>query len=134
MGWLPRPRVLAWHRRLVAEHWTYPNRSGRPSLDPAVVPLVEEMATDNPRWGYVRIRGELLALGYRVGISTIRRILRRSRIPPAPTRRDHTTWRRFLRAQASTMLACEFFTVDCAVTLRRFYVFFVMEVASLYRP
>ncbi len=80
----------------------------------------------------MRIRGELLRLGYRVGTFTIRRILRRSGIPAAPTGRDHTTWRRFLRAQASTMLACDFFTVDCAVTLRRFYVFFVIDVASRY--
>jgi len=80
----------------------------------------------------VRIRGELLALGYRVGASTIRRILKRFGIPSAPTRRNHTTWRRFLNTQASSMLACAFFTVDCAVSLRRFYVFFVIEVASRY--
>jgi len=108
--------VLAWHRRLVARHWTYPNRSGRRPVDPAVVALIEEMARDNPGWGYVRIRGELLALGHRVGTSTIRRILKRLGIPPAPTRQDHTTWRRFLRTQAASLLACDFFTVDCATT------------------
>ena len=69
-------------------------------------------------------------LGHRVGASTIRRILKRLGIPPAPVRRDHTSWPRFLSTQASTMLACDFFHVDCAVTLQRVYVFFVIEVST----
>ncbi|MCW2638829.1 MAG: Integrase catalytic region [Dactylosporangium sp.] len=124
--------VLRWHRRLVARHWTFPSRQGRPPVDPVVAGLVEQMARDNPGWGYQSIQGELLGLGHRVSASTIRRILKRLGIPPTPVRRDHTTWRRFLSTQASTMLACDFFHVDCALTLKRLYVFFVLEVGSRY--
>ena len=122
--------VLRWHRRLVTRKWTYPNRTGRPPLDDAIAVLIERMAKENPTWGYKRIQGELLKLGYRVAASTIRRILKRIRIPPAPLRCTDTTWRQFLRMQASTMLACDFFHVDCAVTLKRVHVFFVLEVGS----
>jgi putative transposase len=59
----------------------------------------------------------------------VRRVLKRLRIPPAP-QRTPSTWRQFLRTQATTMMACDFFTVDCAVTWRRLYVFFVLEVST----
>jgi putative transposase len=123
--------LLRWHRRLVRWRWTCPHRGGRPPVDPRIAALIGQMAQENPGWGYKRIQGELLGLGIRVGASTVRRVLRRLRIPPAP-QRSRSTWRQFLRTQASTMLACDFFHVDCAVTLRRVYVFFVIEVGTRY--
>jgi hypothetical protein len=80
--------------------------STRRSVDEVIPLLIERMARENLTWGYKRIQGELLKLGHRVGASTVRRVLARLRIPPAPIRHTDTTWRRFLHTQASTMLAC----------------------------
>ena len=97
--------------RLVTRKWTYPDRTGRPPVSAQIATLTGQLATENRSWGYQRIQGELLKLGYRVGASTIRRVLKALKISPAPERQTDATWRQFLRTQAATMLATDFHVV-----------------------
>jgi putative transposase len=121
--------LLRWHRALVNRHWTKPHRPpGRPSKPPELRRLILRMAAENPTWGYRRVHGELVQLGYRVAPSTVWLLLKRAGIDPAP-RRAALTWRQLLSAQAGGILACDFFHVD-TVLLQRLYVLFVIEVAS----
>ena len=118
--------------RLDTRKWTYPRDAGRPPVSSGLAALIEQLATENLGWRYQRIQGELLKLGHRASASTIRRVLKALKIPPAPKRYTDTTWRQFLHAHAATMLATDFFHVDCAVSLQRLYCLFVMETGSRY--
>jgi putative transposase len=121
--------LLRWHRQLVSWRWTYPHkRPGRPPLDSRVQTLVLRLARENPGWGYRRIVGELRNLGISVSATSVRAILVRHGLPPAP-QRDELSWRKFLRQHAAMTLACDFFTVETA-WLRRIYVLFFISLES----
>jgi putative transposase len=104
-----------------AQAW--PSPTGR-----ALRQLVVRLARENPRWGYQRIAGELIKLGVRLSPSTVRRVLASAGLDPAPQRRA-VSWPAFLRRQAASVLACDFFTVE-TVALRRLYVLFFIELES----
>ena len=119
--------ILRWHRALIRRRWTYPHRRpGRPPLPDETVELILRLARENPRWGYLRIVGELKKLGASVSKGSVANVLRSNRLRPAP-RRAGPTWAEFLRAQAKGIVATDVLTVD-TVLLRRYYVLFVVEI------
>ena len=118
--------LLRWHRDLVRRKWTYPKPSGRPRIPAGTVQLVVRLARENPTWGYRRIQGELSVLGIDLAPSSVWNILKRHCLDPSPGRRG-SSWSEFLKAQATTMLVCDFFTVD-TVVLQRLYVLFFIEL------
>ncbi|MDQ2981837.1 MAG: hypothetical protein M3R26_05910 [Actinomycetota bacterium] len=121
--------LLGWHRRLVRRRWTYAGRRpGRPAISEGIRDLVLRVARENPRWGYQRIVGELAGVGVQIAATTVRKILRQAGVPPACTRAG-LCWREFLRAQAQSMIACDFFTVE-TLWLGRLYVLFFIELGS----
>src|ERR1019366_9741077 len=98
--------LLRWHRELVRRKWTdrKTDRHGRPPIDAELRALILRLARDNPRWGCVRVQGELRKLGLRASATTVRTLLRAARLGPAP-RRAGPTWGRVLRAQAHGVIA-----------------------------
>jgi putative transposase len=122
--------LLRWHRTLVRSKWTYrgARKPGRPPLDPEIAALILRMAQENPRWGCVRIAGELRKLRIRVGATTIRTLLRRHDLGPAP-RRSGPTWMEFLRAQAAEIVVCDFFTVE-TIRLKTLSMLFFIHLSS----
>src|SRR5439155_3274147 len=112
----------------VARRWTYASRTGRPPIGGEIRELVLRLTRENPRWGYQRIAGEINGLGLKVSATTVRKILREADIGPAGGR-SGLSWRMFLRAQAQSMLAVDFFTVE-TISLQRLYVLFFIELGS----
>src|SRR5262249_45727940 len=96
--------LLRWHRELGARRWVCPHRRpGRPATAIEIRELVVRLARENPGWGYRRIQGELVGLGITLAASTVWSILHEAGIEPAP-RRQETSWARFLRAHAASIL------------------------------
>jgi transposase InsO family protein len=121
--------LLRWHRQLVAGRWTYSHRRpGRPPLERSLVDLILRLADENPHWGYKRIVGELRSVGITVSATTVRKVLLEAGRQPAP-QRTRSSWRAFLQAQATSMLACDFLTVETAF-LQRIYVLFFISLAT----
>jgi len=124
--------LLNWHRELVRRKWTFKKKVslGRPATSPELEALILQLAKENPSWGYGKLEGELGKLGYDIGRSTIRDVLKRHRVPPAPEREKRgSTWRMFLSHYRDEIVACDFFTVETA-WLKTLYVLFFIEVGS----
>jgi putative transposase len=120
--------LLRWHRQMVARRWTYSGRTGRPPIGNEIRELVLRLARENPNWGYQRIVGEINGLGLTVSATTVKKIMRQAGLGPADSR-SGPSWRAFLRTQAKSMLAVDFFTVE-TITLQRLYVLFFIELKS----
>jgi len=123
--------VLRWHRELVRRKWTYPNlnKGGRPTISKETENLIVQIARENSRMGYGKIVGELLKLGFDVSEPTVRNVLFRHGIQPAPVRNGSIGWRHLMNHYKDHILACDFFTVD-TVFLQTFYVLFFIELGS----
>ena len=125
--------LLAWHRKLIAKKWTYPRKGpGRPRITQEITDLVLRMASENISWGYDRIQGALANLGHIIAPNTVKNILKRHGIDPAPERKKRPSWITFLKAHWDVIAATDFFTVE-VWTLRglvTYYVLFVMRLKT----
>ncbi len=124
--------LLKWHRDLVRRKWTITRcqRGGRPTIATGLEALILRLARENPTWGYGKLEGELGKLGYDVGRTTVKAVLKRKRVPPAPERAKRgSSWRTFLGHYGDHIVACDFFTVETA-WLKTLYVLFFIELGS----
>ncbi len=124
--------VLRWHRNLVRRKWTFSGqrKSGRPATDAQIKELLLRLAHENPSWGYGKLQGELRKLGHDIGRATVRDLLKRQQVPPAPQRaKKASRWGSFLSHYREQFLACDFFTVE-TTWLKTLYVFFFIELGS----
>jgi hypothetical protein len=128
--------LMRWYKQLVAQKFDGSqkrNQLGRPRVSDEIEALVLQMANDNPTWGYRRIQGALANLGHPIDKITVRNILRRHHVDPAPNRRQGgMSWSQFLNMHWEVLAATDFFTVEVATWhgLVTYYVFIVMELST----
>jgi putative transposase len=122
--------VLGWHLELVRRKWRFKlsGKKGRPRLSSELEALIVKMARENARWGYEKIQGELLKLGYKLSVSSVRNILKRHRITPS-SQRSTGSWRSLMTHYRDQILACDFFTVE-TIWLKTIYVLFFIELGN----
>lgn len=127
--------LFRWYRDLIAKKFdgsTFRKSRGRPPLDEEIERLVVRMARENPSWGYDRIVGAMANLGHQVSDQTVGNILKRHDLPPAPKRKQNTSWKDFIRAHMAVMVGTDFFTVE-VLTLKgllTYYVLFFLHLES----
>ena len=127
--------ILAWHQKLVAQKFDGSQQRkalGRPRVDKALEDLVVRMAQENRSWGYDRIAGALVHLGYSISDQTIGNILKHRGIPPAPERKKTTTWKEFIRTHMAVLVATDFFTAEVGTWggLVTYYVLFLIRLGT----
>lgn len=125
--------LLAWHRKLIARKWTYARKGpGRPCVRQEITDLVLRMARENTSWGYDRIQGALANIGHTVAPNTVKNILKRHGIEPAPVREKRTSWKTFLKAHWEVMAATDIFTVEVWTSrgLVTYYVLFIIRLST----
>lgn len=123
--------VFRWHRELVRRKWTQEqkNKGGRPRISKDIESLIVRLAQENHRWGYAKIEGELFKLGNKISITTVRNVLDRNGIVPAPVRYGSIGWRTLMSHYKEQLLACDFFTVE-TIFLRTIYVLIFIELGT----
>jgi hypothetical protein len=122
--------VLCWHRELVRRKWSFRRKGnpGRPKISSELEALIVRLAKENSRWGYEKIQGELLKLGYNLSVSSVRNTLKRHRVTPV-SQRVTSSWRTFLSAIQGSDLAYDFFAVE-TIWLKTIYVLFFIELGT----
>lgn len=125
--------VFGWHRELVRRKWIYTrkNKEGRPRISQELKDLVIRLAQENPSWGYGKIEGELLKLGFKISDTTVRNVLKAKGILPAPVRAGSIGWRTLMSHYKEQLLACDFFVIE-TIRLRTLYCFFFIELGTRY--
>ena len=122
--------VLGWHRKLVRRKWTFRRKGipGRPCISSELEALIVRLAKENTRWGYDKIHGELLKLGHRICVTSVRNVLKRCKVTPV-SQRSNGSWRSFLGHYKDQILACDFFTIE-TIWLKTIYVLFFIELGT----